>query len=84
MPGEYANFDLVGSCCNDTPAVNNLGGQGPDEGVDPEMRFSRVGEYNNQPFDLVVRALNNYTTDSAQIYFEKLFLCRSRAKFHQI
>jgi hypothetical protein len=34
--------------------INNLGGKGPEFGKAEEIRYSRVGTYNNEFFDLVI------------------------------
>ena len=45
--------------------ANNLGGKGPDLSAEEEIRFSGVGVYKDDKFDLVVTSTSDYTPKSS-------------------
>lgn len=55
--GKEVELNLDAACQSITQ--NNLGGQGPDAGVE-ELRLSNVGTYAGRPFDLIIEATTPY------------------------
>ena len=52
-------LDIPAACANGEPAQNNLGGLGPDSGVE-ELRFKGVGQFNGASIDMVFTNTSAY------------------------
>ena len=52
-------LDIPAACPNGEPAQNNLGGLGPDSGVE-ELRFKGVGQFNGSSIDMVFTNTSAY------------------------
>ena len=52
-------LDISAACTTGQPAQNNLGGLGPDLGVE-ELRFKGVGQLNGAPIDMVFTNTSEY------------------------
>jgi len=59
----------LGRACVLGPSHNNLGGVGPDSGVE-ELRYDSVGTVDGVPFDLVITALNTLVRHTSKSHHD--------------
>lgn len=63
-PG-YVDISLQEACASGAPAVNNLGGLGPDAEHAERIQYKHVAEVNDTPIDLSIKATSKYVATSA-------------------